>query len=69
MTILIIEDEEPAYRRLQKMLKEIEPDHNLLPQIVSVSSAVKFLRRMRHRISSFLTYSYQMALVSKFLNR
>ena len=44
MTILIIEDEEPAYRRLQKMLKEIEPDHNLLPQIVSVSSAVKFFK-------------------------
>lgn len=42
MTILIIEDEEPAYKRLQKMLKEIEPDHVLLDQIVSVSSAVKW---------------------------
>ncbi len=42
MTILIIEDEEPAFRRLQKMLKELEPGHNLLNQIVSVSSAVKW---------------------------
>lgn len=42
MTILIIEDEEPAYKRLQKMLKEIEPGHILLNQIVSVSSAVKW---------------------------
>ena len=44
MTILIIEDEEPAYKRLQKMLKEIEPGHTLLDQIVSVSSAVKWFK-------------------------
>lgn len=44
MTILIIEDEEPAYKRLQKMLKELEPDHTLLNQIVSVSSAVKWFK-------------------------
>ena len=44
MTILIIEDEEPAFRRLQKMLKELEPDHTLLDQIVSVSSAVKWFK-------------------------
>ena len=42
MTILIIEDEEPAFKRLQKMLKEIEPDHTLVNQIVSVSSAIKW---------------------------
>lgn len=42
MTILIIEDEEPAFKRLQKMLKDIEPDHTLLNQIVSVLSAVKW---------------------------
>lgn len=42
MTILIIEDEEPAFKRLQKMLKEIEPDHTLVDQIVSVSSAIKW---------------------------
>lgn len=44
MTILIIEDEEPAFRRLQKMLKELEPGHTLLDQIVSVSSAVKWFK-------------------------
>jgi len=44
MTILIIEDEEPAYKRLHKMLKDIEPDHVLLNQIVSVSSAVKWFK-------------------------
>jgi DNA-binding LytR/AlgR family response regulator len=44
MTILIIEDEEPAFRRLQKMLKELEPGHILLQQIVSVTSAVKFFK-------------------------
>ena len=45
MTILIIEDEEPAYRRLQKMLKEAEPSATLLDQIVSVSSAVKWFKQ------------------------
>ncbi len=45
MKILIIEDEEPAYKRLQKMLKELEPDHTLLDQIVSVSSAVKWFKQ------------------------
>jgi DNA-binding LytR/AlgR family response regulator len=44
MTILIIEDEEPAFKRLQKMLKDLEPDHTLLNQIVSVSSAVKWFK-------------------------
>ena len=44
MTTLIIEDEEPAYRRLHKMMKELEPGHTLLNQIVSVSSAVKWFK-------------------------
>jgi two-component system LytT family response regulator len=44
MTILIIEDEEPAYKRLLKMLKELEPGYLLLNQIVSVSSAVKWFK-------------------------
>jgi two-component system, LytTR family, response regulator LytT len=44
MTILIIEDEEPAYKRLLKMLKEVEPAATLLNQIVSVSSAVKWFK-------------------------
>jgi two-component system LytT family response regulator len=42
MKVLIIEDEEPAAKRLQKMLKEIEPGITILENIVSVSSAVKW---------------------------
>ncbi len=48
MTTLIIEDEEPAYRRLHKMMKELEPGHTLLNQIVSVSSAVKWFKDNEH---------------------
>lgn len=40
MRILIIEDEEPASKRLQKMLKEIEPSIEIVNHIVSVSSAI-----------------------------
>ena len=42
LNVLIIEDEEPAAKRLQKMLKEIEPDLNVVENIVSVSSALKW---------------------------
>ena len=42
MKVLIIEDEEPAAKRLHKMLKEIEPGFNILDNIVSVSSAIKW---------------------------
>ena len=42
MKVLIIEDEEPAAKRLQKMLKEIEPGITVLDNIVSVSSAIKW---------------------------
>ena len=44
MKILLIEDEEPAAKRLQKMLKEIEPTATILETIVSVSSAIKWLK-------------------------
>ena len=42
MRILIIEDEEPASRRLQKMLKEIDPEIEIAEKIVSVSSALNW---------------------------
>jgi len=42
MNVLIIEDEQPAAKRLHKMLKEIEPDINVLDSIVSVSTAIKW---------------------------
>jgi two-component system, LytTR family, response regulator LytT len=44
MKILIIEDEEPAAKRLQKMLLEIEPTAVLTDNIVSVSSAIKWFK-------------------------
>lgn len=42
--LLIIEDEEPAAKRLQKMIQEIEPDVQVLENIVSVSSGIKWLQ-------------------------
>lgn len=44
MKILLIEDEDPAAKRLQKMLKEIEPAAIIPEHIVSVSSAIKWLK-------------------------
>ena len=41
-TILIIEDEEAAYIRLQKLILEEVTDANILPQIVSVKSAIEW---------------------------
>ena len=42
MKILLIEDEDPAAKRLQKMLKEIEPDAEVSDNIVSIASAIKW---------------------------
>jgi DNA-binding LytR/AlgR family response regulator len=42
MKILLIEDEDPATKRLQKMLKEIEPGAEVSDNIVSIASAVKW---------------------------
>jgi len=44
MKILLIEDEEPAAKRLQKMLKEIEPGAEVSENIVSISSAVAWFK-------------------------
>ena len=44
MKILIIEDEEPAALRLKKILNELEPDAIILDVIVSVRSAVEWLK-------------------------
>ncbi|MCX6290999.1 MAG: LytTR family DNA-binding domain-containing protein [Bacteroidetes bacterium] len=43
--VLIIEDEEPAAGRLLKMLKEIDPGIVVLDVIVSVNSAVDWLKQ------------------------
>ena len=43
LKVLIFEDEEPAAKRLVKMIKEINPDIEVLDIIVSVSSAITWL--------------------------
>lgn len=45
MNILLLEDEEPAATRLEKMLKEIEPGAFVPENIVSVASAVSWLQQ------------------------
>lgn len=42
MKILIIEDEAPAFRRLQKVLEEINPDIEIVEVIDSVEESVKW---------------------------
>ncbi len=44
MNILLIEDEEPAAKRLQKMILEIEPAAKVSDNIVSITSGIKWLR-------------------------
>lgn len=43
--ILIIEDEEAASRRLQKMVQEIIADAHIYPPIVSIKSAIEWLQQ------------------------
>lgn len=45
MNILLLEDEEPAAQRLQKMLKEIEPAAVIPENIVSIASAIQWLQQ------------------------
>ena len=42
---LIIEDEAPAAKRLEKLLKEVEPSITILKTIESVSSAIKWFEQ------------------------
>ncbi|MBX2845898.1 MAG: LytTR family DNA-binding domain-containing protein [Saprospiraceae bacterium] len=44
MRVLIIEDEAPAFRRLQKSLEEVAPDIQILDVLDSVEASVKWLR-------------------------
>lgn len=46
--VLIIEDEEPAARRLFKLIREIEPQADLLASLESVSSAMNWLKENPH---------------------
>lgn len=44
MKVLIIEDEAPAFRRLEKILLEVEPSTEILEVLDSVEDSVKWLR-------------------------
>ncbi len=44
INILIIEDEEPAANRLKKMVTDIEPEANVVENIVSVTSAIAWFK-------------------------
>jgi len=48
MKILLIEDEDPAAKRLKKMLQEIIPAAEVSDNIVSVSSAIKWVKQNEH---------------------
>lgn len=48
MKILIIEDEQPASTRLKKLLLEAEPEAVILDEIVSIKSAVEWLKTHSH---------------------
>jgi two-component system LytT family response regulator len=43
MRIVIIEDEDAAVRRLQKLLKEVSPDHEVIATLDSIASSVQWL--------------------------
>lgn len=48
MKVLIIEDEAPAFRRLQKVLEEIDAEIDILEVIDSVDDSVKWLKNHNH---------------------
>lgn len=48
MKVLIIEDEAPAFRRLEKVLLEIDPEIEILEVIDSVEDTVKWLNNHSH---------------------
>lgn len=54
MKVLIIEDENAAARRLEKLLNEVEPDIAVLQQLDSVENAVQWLQANPHPDLIFL---------------
>jgi two-component system, LytTR family, response regulator LytT len=48
MTVLIIEDEIPAARRLERLLKDIEPTLNVVATLPSVEESLDFLMKKPH---------------------
>ncbi len=56
---LIIEDEAPAAKRLEKLLKEVEPSITILETLESVSSAIKWFKQ--HPLPDLLMLDIQLA--------
>jgi len=56
---LIIEDEAPAAKRLEKLLKELEPSITILETLESVSSAIKWFKQ--HSQPDLLMLDIQLA--------
>ncbi|TAE23510.1 MAG: DNA-binding response regulator [Cytophagales bacterium] len=48
MTVLLIEDEQPAARRLTNLLHEIDPALHILPALDSVTDTVAYLKTQPH---------------------
>ncbi|QCK14423.1 LytR/AlgR family response regulator transcription factor [Mangrovivirga cuniculi] len=44
MNILIIEDEKPAAKRLESIIKQLKPDYKVIAKIDSVKDSVEFLK-------------------------
>ncbi|MEQ8882061.1 MAG: response regulator, partial [Cyclobacteriaceae bacterium] len=48
MKVLIIEDEAPAFRRLEKVLEEVDPGIEIIDVIDSVEESVKWFENHQH---------------------
>lgn len=59
MKVLIIEDEAPAFRRLQKVLEEIIPDVQIVEVIDSVEETVKWVRS--HQLPDLIFMDIQLS--------
>ena len=59
MKTLIIEDEAPAFRRLQRILEEIEEDIEIIDVIDSVEESVKWLKN--HQLPDLIFMDIQLA--------
>ena len=59
MKVLIIEDEAPAFRRLQKLLEEINPDVEIVEVLDSVEESVKWFNN--HHIPDLIFSDIQLS--------
>ncbi len=64
INVLIIEDEEPAAKRLQEMLLAVDSEIHVLDIIVSVSSAIKWFEQ--HKMPDLILMDINLADASSF---